>query len=265
MKSLRRWLAVVTILLVGSYGAGLGLLYANQRSLIFPAPDRPWPQASGFGNVSYRTADGLLLRSLYRPAVPGMRTIIFFHGNGDSLSGSLVSVEGYGAAGYGLLLAEYRGYGGNPGTADENGLYADGRAARDWLAAQGVEAQDQVLMGFSLGTGIATKLAVEMKPAALILISPYTSLPDVVAYRFAGLVPSTLVKDRIDTASRISNVQSPILIMHDRDDASIPVNQGQRLAELNSRAKFVLFSGNGHQLGFSKDAQQTGLDWLKGL
>lgn len=265
MSPLRRWLTLAAILLVVSYGVGLGLLYANQRSLIYPAPDRPWPDASGFRTIGYRTSDGLLLRGLYRPANTGKPTIIFFHGNGDSLSGSLVSVESYAAAGYGLLLAEYRGYGGNPGATDELGLYADGRAARNWLVDQGIGSADQVLMGFSLGTGIAAELAVENTPAALVLVSPYTSLPDVVSYRFAGLIPAILVKDRIDTASRIAQVRSPILIMHDRDDRSIPVTQGQRLARLAEGSKLVLFSGHGHQLGFAAEAQQTGLEWLEGL
>jgi pimeloyl-ACP methyl ester carboxylesterase len=250
---------------IGLYLVGVGLLYANQRSFIYLPPDRPWPEAPGYQTVTYRTSDGLTLRALYRPAAPGKPTIVFFHGNGDSVSGSLVSTQAYGAQGYGLLLHEYRGYGGNPGAPDEAGLYADGRAARAWLAAQGVPAASQILMGFSLGTGVATQLSLEAPPATLVLISPYASVADVVAYRFGGLVPGhLLVKDRFVSKDKIARIQASILIMHDRDDRSIPVSQGELLASRNPKATLILFSGHGHQLGFAPEAQAAGLKWLNG-
>ncbi len=190
---------------------------------------------------------------------------MFFHGNGDSLSGSLVSVEAYTAEDYGVLLPEYRGYGGNPGEPDEAGLYADARAARGWLEAQGIASDAQILIGYSLGSGVVTQMALERPPAAMILISAYTSLPDVVAYRFGGLVPAMLVSDRLDTAAKIKRVRAPILIMHDQDDNSIPVRHGQHLAKLAKGSKFLLFAGHGHQLGFAAEAQQAGLVWLADL
>lgn len=260
-----RRLIVAIVLLLSLYGAGIGVLFAYQRSLIFPAPDRPWPSESGFQTVSYKTADGLTLRALYRPAALNRPTIVFFHGNGDSLSGSLVSVEAYTAEDYGVLLPEYRGYGGNPGEPDEAGLYADARAARGWLEAQGIASDAQILIGYSLGSGVVTQMALERPPAAMILISAYTSLPDVVAYRFGGLVPAMLVSDRLDTAAKIKRVRAPILIMHDQDDNSIPVRHGQHLAKLAKGSKFLLFAGHGHQLGFAAEAQQAGLVWLADL
>lgn len=262
MSRLAWRLIAAGVLLLSIYGVAVALLYANQRSLIYPAPDGPWPTPAGFDTVSYRTADGLVLRALYRPAFPGKPTIMFFHGNGDSLSGSLVSVQDYVADGYGILLPEYRGYGGNPGAPDEAGLYEDARAARAWLDAQGVADSAKILIGYSLGSGVATQLALERASAALIVISAYTSLPAVVDYRFAGIVPAMLVKDKLNTVDKIGKVQAPVLIMHDRDDNSIPASQGQHLAELNRGAKFLLFSGFGHQLGFAREAQQAGLQWL---
>jgi pimeloyl-ACP methyl ester carboxylesterase len=77
--------------------------------------------------------------------------------------------------------------------------------------------------------------------------------------------PAALVKDQLATATKISQIETPILIMHDRDDGSIPVAQGERLAVLAKGAKLLLFSGYGHQLGFAAEAQQAGLAWLAGL
>lgn len=263
-RPLRR-LLIAAALLLGLYAAGLGALYAGQRSMIFPAPDGSVAPPPGYGAVMLSTADGLQLKALYRAPAPGQPTLVFFHGNGDSLAGSLVAVERYVAAGYGALLPEYRGYGGNPGSPSEDGLYADGRAARAWLAARGVAPERQVLIGFSLGTGVVTRLAQEQAPAALILIAPYTSVPDVVAHRFGRLVPGWLVRDRLDSLSRIDRITAPTLILHDRDDRSIPVTHGQRLAQRSGRAKLVLFSGHDHQLGFAGEAQDAALDWLAGL
>lgn len=263
-RPLRR-LLIAAALLLGLYAAGLGALYAGQRSMIFPAPDGSVAPPPGYGAVTLNTADGLQLKALYRAPAPGRPTLVFFHGNGDSLAGSLVAVERYVAAGYGALLPEYRGYGGNPGSPSEAGLYADGRAARAWLADRGVAGERQVLIGFSLGTGVVTRLAEEQAPAALILIAPYTSVPDVVAHRFGRLVPGWLVRDRLDSLSRIDRITAPTLILHDRDDRSIPVAHGQRLAQRSGRARLVLFSGHDHQLGFAGEAQDAALDWLAGL
>ena len=263
-RPLRR-LLIAAALLLGLYAAGLGALYAGQRSMIFPAPDGSVAPPPGYGAVTLNTADGLQLKALYRAPAPGRPTLVFFHGNGDSLAGSLVAVERYVAAGYGALLPEYRGYGGNPGSPSEAGLYADGRAARAWLADRGVAGERQVLIGFSLGTGVVTRLAEEQAPAALILIAPYTSVPDVVAHRFGRLVPGWLVRDRLDSLSRIDRIAAPTLILHDRDDRSIPVAHGQRLAQRSGRARLVLFSGHDPQLGFAGEAQDAALDWLAGL
>ena len=265
MSSKRRILAFVAICM-SFYLIALGALFANQRSLIFAAPDRPWPNTNDFRTITYRTSDGLSLRGLFRPAAPGKPTVIFFHGNGDSLSGSLVATEAFAAAGYGLLLHEYRGYGGNPGAPNEAGLYADGRAARTWLSNEGVPLDHQILIGFSLGTGLATQLAMETKPAALVLISPYTSMPDAVSSRFRGFIPAQwLVLDRFETSAKLARVNAPVLILHDRDDRLIPVAQGERLATLVPIAKLIVFSGHGHALGYSTEAQSAEIDWLAGL
>lgn len=106
---------------------------------------------------------------------------MFFHGNGDSLAGAGTATKLLETRGYGLLLVEYRGYGGNPGKPSESGLYLDGRAAMAWLATQQTGPERIVLIGNSLGSGTAVQLAREGPVAALILISGFTSLADVVS------------------------------------------------------------------------------------
>ena len=176
--------------------AAAALLYTQQRRLIFPAPAQ-YPQAPppGFRLVHPQTNDGLRLAAFYRAAQPDRRIILFFHGNGDNLLGAIEATRGFAATGNGLLLVEYRGYGGNPGSPGEAGLYRDGNAAMRWLAAEGVAVRDIIVVGNSIGSGPATEMAWRHDVAALILVSGFSSLPDVVGEQLP-LAPRWLVRDR---------------------------------------------------------------------
>jgi fermentation-respiration switch protein FrsA (DUF1100 family) len=216
----------IVIPLVGLYALLVGALYVLQRPMIFRADLSPAPpnlhSVPGFQEVSYRTEDGLDLRALYRPAAPSKLTLVYFHGNADGLSGSLRVTERLAAEGYGLLLVGYRGYDGNPGSPTEHGLYADGRRAMSWLPEQGVPSSDTVLVGNSLGSGPATELAATLPVAGLVLISGYTSLPDVGASVYPFIPVQLLMLDRFDNLGKIGRVAAPILILHGTADWTIP-------------------------------------------
>src|SRR5690606_28994105 len=137
----------------------------------------------------------------------------------------------------GVLLVSYRGYSGNPGTPSEEGLYADGRAALDWLAAHGVDGASTVVYGASLGSGVATKMAAERELAAVVLEAPYTSTVDVAALRFPVVPVGWLMKDRFESFARIAKITEPVLVMHGDRDTVIPQTLGRRLYEAVSSVK----------------------------
>src|SRR5690606_7987546 len=86
------------------------------------------------GLISVQTEDGLVLRGFYAPPEDSEReTLVFFHGNAGNMAGRIPKMKIFMARGYGILMAEYRGYGGNPGVPREQGLYRDGRAYITWL------------------------------------------------------------------------------------------------------------------------------------
>ena len=173
-----RWRRLLLTLLIASiaiYIVLIGAMYAAQGQLIYPAPRTAGGDVPGFETVSYPTSDGLELRAGFRPAGPGMPTILYFHGNGAHWQSSVNASDRLVAEGYGLFAAEYRGYGGNPGKPDEQGLYRDGRAALAWLQARGVEPGELGIAGNSLGSGVATQMAAENTPHALVLVSPFAS------------------------------------------------------------------------------------------
>jgi fermentation-respiration switch protein FrsA (DUF1100 family) len=251
--------------LIGLYCAVVVLLFLGQRAMIYPAPKGPATIPSGFTRVSLDTADGLSLTSAWRVASPGKPTIVFFHGNGDSLPGAAIAMQRFAAAGYGVLLADYRGYAGNPGAPDEAGLFADGRAAVAFLQRHGIAPERLVLMGASLGTGVATRLAAEHAPAALVLVSGFTSLPDAGAAALPLVPVRLLMRDRFDNLGTIPQVHAPVLVLHATDDRIIPFAQGEALAKAAPDGRLVRFAGYGHQLQFTTPAQDAAIAWLAGL
>ncbi len=261
-------LRVITGIIGGcllAYAALTAGVYFAQASLIYPAPHRTDDRPAGYQQITVQTADGLRLQALYRSPQAGRRVVVFFHGNGDGWAGAAEANRLLAEAGYGVVLAEYRGYGANPGKPGEAGFYTDGRAVLAWLGAQGIGLERTVLVGNSIGSGIAVQLASELRPAGLILISAFTSLPDVVALKLPWFPARWLVRDRYDNRGKLSQVNVPVLLLHGAADRLIPAAQARALQAANPRARLVVVPGFGHELAYQHAAQQLELDWLDKL
>ncbi|WP_322057354.1 alpha/beta hydrolase [Paraburkholderia sp. J63] len=215
------------------YVAATGLLFWLQGRLIYP-PERmrrgPTAHEAAQNRIGYirvRAADGIELVCGYAaPRHAERATVVLFHGNGDDLHQRMHVAHALLDAGYGVLLAGYRGYGGAPGHPHEAGLYADGRAA---LAYAMERSRRVVVHGYSLGSGVAVQLATEFALAALILEAPFTSIADVAATRFRWMPVRRLVRDRYDNLAKIGRVAAPVLIYGGNADRVIPPAQFSRL------------------------------------
>ena len=227
---------------LAGYGLFTAGLFATQRSLIYQtgreAPDLERAAVDGFREVTVATQDGLELVSWYRPAAPGMATLVVTHGNAGHIGHRTTKLAPFAAAGYGLFLVGYRGYGSNPGRPTEQGLYADARAALAWLAANGVPAGELVLYGESLGTGIAVQIAGEAPVAAVVLEAPYTSIADVAAGHY-WYIPfaAMMVLDRFDARAAIAAVEAPVLMLHGARDSIIPLRLAEQLHDAAGEPK----------------------------
>lgn len=226
-------------------------LYFTQRSILYlPDTTRFQPGDAGFPDmdvVSFETADGLTLESWYRKAEPGKLTVLYFHGNAANLLNHSFIARPLLAAGYGVLLLEYRGYGGNPGSPTEDGLYEDARGAIEFLQGRGVGENDIVLFGASLGTGIAVKIATEITPKAVILQSPYTSIAKAGQHHYWYLPVKWLIKDRFASDELISGVKAPLLFLVGTADGVIPPDLSYQLFELAGEPKSLeVFDNVGH-------------------
>jgi hypothetical protein len=243
------------VLAVGFYTALVGALYMVQRGLIYhPSSEMPSPAESGMPEmrpVAITAADGIKLVSWYRPAEGGRPIIVYFQGNGGNIAGRGFKARPYLDAGFGMLLAGYRGYGENPGSPDEDGLYADGRAQLTFLAGEGVPPKKWVLYGESLGGGIAVQLALEQAAktavGALVLEAPFTSLGDAAAAHYPFVPARMLVKDRFDSLAKIAKIRAPLFVVHGENDAVIPVKQGKELfQEARNPRESHWIAGGGH-------------------
>ncbi len=206
-------------------------IYVFQRYLIYvPAkvvPTREVHQALDMQEVQIITADGLHLLAWYKPARVAQPTVLVVHGNAGNIGNRMPLARHLIESGFGVLLLEYRGYAGNPGSPSESGLYSDADAAMTFLNKQGIKDKQVVVYGESLGTGVATKVATQYSVCALVLQSPFTSLTSVARYHY----PWILLRpwDKFDSLSRIKQINAPLLIVHGKDDTLVPFEQGLTL------------------------------------
>ena len=245
------------------YLALAAALTLAQGRIVYPAPPGPGSEPAGFERVVYRTSDGLDLAAGYRAAAPGHPTILYFHGNGADWQSSVVATDRMVPQGYGVLAAEYRGYRGNPGRPSEQGLIRDGRAAVAWLAERGVAPSDTVVIGNSIGGGVATRVASEVQPAALILISPFSSLTELAREKAWWLPTDLMLRDRYDNAALLPQVRSPVLILHGDADDLIPLEHARRLARTRTGTELMVVRGAGHDLAWLPEAEHHALAFLE--
>lgn len=216
----------------------VGFIWWNQRSMIYlptrellpPDPDR----LAGLQEVEFPTQDGLRLGGWFVPA-RGARSgasFLVLNGNGGNRSYRTPLAEALSGAGHSVLLFDYRGYGGNPGSPTEAGLLADARAARRYLLSRNDAESDRlVYFGESLGAAVAITLAREHPPSALILRSPFTSLADVGRIHYPYLPVRLILADRFPSVEIIGELACPVMIVAGEADRIIPFEQSRRLFE----------------------------------
>lgn len=249
------FIAYALLIVVFDYG---------QRSLLYfpPRVRLSAPPNKRFQEVPITTEDGLKLKTWYAPATSRAFTIIFFHGNGDSLYGAAQIAEPFIEAGYGFLAVEYRGYSGLPGKPTEAGLYNDARACIHALIASGVEPRRIILYGHSLGTGVAAQMAEEFPVGGLMLLAPYLSIPSLAQIHYPFLPAKFLVLDRFENEKKIGKIHVPVLIASGADDELIPPSQAAKLFSLaNDPKEYDSIPRRGHNDSFDAFAAIS-LDWI---
>jgi fermentation-respiration switch protein FrsA (DUF1100 family) len=244
----------VALVILLAAAVGLAVLWWAQRSLMyFPSggPVRPAAQAfAGGEDIELATRDGLRLGAWFVPGrgAPPRPAVLIANGNAGDRSDRAPLAAALTRAGYSVLLFDYRGYGGNPGSPTEAGLLDDARAAADHLQDRSdIDHARIAYLGESLGSGVVTALAVERPPRALILRSPFTSFAEVGSHHYPWLPVSLFIRDRYPIDEQIPRVRVPVLIIAGDADEIVPVRFSRAVHEKAAEPKrLVVIDGVGH-------------------
>ena len=239
--TLRIVLVVVAVVLVVT-----AVLWTVQRRLTYfptgapPPVEQVLPDAE---SVRLRTTDGLDLDAWWLPG--GRTAVMVLHGNGGNRADRGPLGRALHDLGLSVLLVDYRGYGGNPGTPTQAGLLADARAGAAWLTDRD-DVDHQVWFGESLGGAVALGLAREVRPDAIILRSPFTSLVDIARAHY-GPVPGWLLRDHYPAREWVSDLEAPLLVVAGTADTIVPPANSRSLFEAAGESRrYVTVRGVGH-------------------
>ncbi len=255
MRLLRRSLL---ILLVAYVGFAVLLFLFQSRLIFYPDVERelrltPAQFGLPFENVSLSARDGVSLHGWYVPVTKAEArgTVLFLHGNAGNISHRIDSLQMFHRMGFSVLIIDYRGYGQSGGAPSEQGTYLDAGAAwRHLVEERRVPPCRIVLFGESLGGAIAAKLAREQKPAALVIASSFTSVPDLAQHIYPYLPVRWLARFQYDTLAALRGIEVPVLIAHSPDDEIVPFSHGLKLYEAVQAPKQFLELSGGHNEGF---------------
>jgi uncharacterized protein len=215
----------------------VGLFWAFQRSLIYLPDDGPVGVAgellAGARDVTLTTRDGLELGAWYLPGPTAHApAVLVANGNGGHRGMRAPLAGALRDAGLAVLLFDYRGYGGNPGSPSEEGLALDVRAAREFLLRDARVPPERLLyFGESLGAAVVTELATQHPPAGLVLRSPFVDLAAVGRVHYPFLPVRLLLRDRYPVSEQIARVRVPTTVVYGSGDSIVPPRQSRAVAD----------------------------------
>jgi fermentation-respiration switch protein FrsA (DUF1100 family) len=235
-------------------GTVVTVLWALQRQLIYFPDPAPVPPARdvivGARDVTLRTADGLELGAWFIPASGSVDTgvaVLVAPGNGGNRAGRAGFAQELSRRGLAVLLMDYRGYGGNPGSPSQDGLAADADAAVAALEELGYPPQRTVYFGESLGSGVVAALQARQPSAGIVLRSPFTELADVGAHHYPWLPVRAVLRDRFLVVEHLATSDVPVTVIYGDRDSVVPTVLSARVADhALSLAERVVIAGADH-------------------
>lgn len=225
----------------------VSLIYFFQETLLFLPKKLPSDYNFNLSNVTEVKIPvlGAELSALHYQ-LPNPNGIVFFlHGNAENLAIWLTDTSFYEKVNYDLFMIDFRGYGKSTGQIEsEEQLFSDVAIAWDKIADK-YQGKRIVIYGRSLGTALAARLSLSLRPDLTILVSPYYSMSEM-ADLYYPWVPKFALRYPLDTASYVRGITNPILILHGDMDTLIPSSQSEKLVALNSNARLSIISGAHH-------------------
>ena len=272
MHKLKRSCIIVLTSFVTFYvGVMVVLSFLENSMVYFPAPWTKFDDLAPNDTLKdhfFTNADGNKLHALVHETENAKGHLLYLHGNAGHI-GHRAEILRYLATAHHFTVmgVDYRGYGKSDGQPNEEGLYQDGEAALLELAKiSNIKTEDIVILGRSLGGGVASHLAKHHQPKALVLESTFTTMPDVGQTIYPFLPVKLLMQNKYPSVDNIKYYQGPVLISHGDQDEIVPYTLGQQLFEAaNDPKKFVTIRGGGHNDAYSADYARALQDFLRAL
>ncbi len=235
---------LAALLLIVAYVGLVRWIEAN--SAFFPSREiHTTPAKAGvpFEEVAFPSLDGTRLAGWWMEGETGLPAVVWCHGNAGNISDRVHLAAELHRRGVPILLFDYRGYGRSEGTPDEQGVVEDAASAVAWLRAR-FPGRPVVLLGRSLGAGAASNAAVLLQdqgrpPEALILLSPFVSVPAMARAVYPYLPAGPILRYRFDNAAAVRSWRGPLLVIAAPADEVVPFAQ--------SRAVFDASASSGKQ------------------
>lgn len=242
-----KFLAVLVFIYIGL----MSFLYFNQEKFLYHPTNIDILDPEEYGledteEVYLYTPDMVKIHVWYHRG-EGDKTFVFFHGNAGNITDRVDYLKSIQSLNGNFVILSWRGYGKSQGKPSIKGFNIDAKTVMRFLYEKGHDISDTVLVGESLGTGIATKLATEQRFAGLLLISPYTSISDLAKETFFYIPIRLILKHNFDNISYIDKVKSPILIAHGNKDRTVSHKHSEKLIRpANYPKKLILYDDKDH-------------------
>lgn len=258
---------IIPLMMAGGAGLYQGSVYAQRQVIYGPDPklieaETALPPARTFKDL--KTEDGQTLVAWFaEPKDAEHPLVLYFHGRDGTLDVRRLQFRSMIEHGYGLLALAFRGFNGSSGSPTEAGLMQDAEAAYAKARDLGYEPGRIVLMGESLGTGVATMLAARRDVAAVVLDSPYLSMIDLSA-RHAPWYPAGIaLVDTFRADEAIGKVKAPILMVSGRQDRMTPTDGAETLSRITHPPKCLTPVTNSNHITFSHpDVLRKAMEWI---
>ena len=223
-------LEIVKILGVLFVGATLLLYLLQGRMIFFPQPTAPQNQARYAESEIRLDHGGVTLAGWFfkNEIGRGHPLVVYYGGNAEDVSLNFADLGRFNARSF--LFMNYRGYGGSDGKPSETALLSDALFVIDHLvAAEGVDPAHIVLMGRSLGSGVAVHVAAKRRVGGVILVTPFDSLVNVARSHYPIFPVGLMLKHRFDSAALAPNITTPALFLTASNDQVVPVRFAKKL------------------------------------
>lgn len=244
------WLIIAVLLIVTLLAGAVYAFYLLQEKLIF-APiklpqDYKFPFTDKYEEMNYQMEDGAVINSLLFKSKDSKGLVFYIHGNADNIRyyGDFAKV--FLKEGYDVFMYDYRGFGKSSGRIKNERLLQKDNRNLYFEMLKRYDEKSIVIYGYSLGTGLAARLASKHSPKSLVLETPYFDFIDIIKFHKAYLPARLITKYFFRTNKYLQNCLCKVYAFHGTEDRRVPYYSGQKLLKSNPHIDFTTIEGGTH-------------------